>query len=254
MPESTEDMYPDLLRAGLDRLEAMGAGSELLPLFAALDYFRRDLQSQDDPEGILRITLQYIRGLNLFQTLGLYRVNAEDRGFDLALCSPSDAEGMVTSIVRTQIKTGRFAGALREPAPSFFDTGLGEGRDRGVLHRMAVPGEVLGMFCGILRPRLAPTHEIAFSLLSLLLGASTDAQANARESAILTSRITTLSGLIPICAWCRRIRGDRGYWERVEDFVRSQLATPLSHGICPDCQSRVLSGLGSSGGSPTPNP
>ncbi len=253
MPEPVDDMYPDLLRTGLDRLEKLGVGRELLPLFAALDYFRRDLQSRQGVEGILDVTLQYLRGLDLFQTLALYRVNPEDRGFDLALCSPEADRDRIESTVQAQIQSGRFAVALREAsALTFFDDGPGDGCARGVLHRLAVPGEVLGMFCGILRQELPPTNEIAFSLLSLLLGASSDAQATACESAKLSSQISTLSDLIPICAWCRRIRGDRGYWEKVEGFIRNQLATPLSHGICPDCQYQLLSGLGSSSGTPPP--
>jgi PAS domain S-box-containing protein len=48
-------------------------------------------------------------------------------------------------------------------------------------------------------------------------------------------RVRTLSGLLPICARCKKIRDDRGYWHSVEVFVRDHSKADFSHGICPDC-------------------
>ncbi len=45
----------------------------------------------------------------------------------------------------------------------------------------------------------------------------------------------TLSGLLPICAYCKRIRDDRDYWREVEVFVRAHAPVEFSHGICPRC-------------------
>src|SRR5204863_1903173 len=47
------------------------------------------------------------------------------------------------------------------------------------------------------------------------------------------SEIKTLRGLIPICAWCKRIRNDRGAWEQLELFLRNHTEATFSHGICP---------------------
>ncbi len=49
--------------------------------------------------------------------------------------------------------------------------------------------------------------------------------------------IKTLSGLIPICSNCKKIRNDRGYWETVEVYVTNHSDATFSHGICPDCSS-----------------
>ncbi|MEE4253732.1 MAG: hypothetical protein V2I50_06790, partial [Desulfuromusa sp.] len=49
------------------------------------------------------------------------------------------------------------------------------------------------------------------------------------------SQIKTLSGIIPICMFCKEIRNDEGYWKKVEEFVEEHSDAQFSHGICPDC-------------------
>ena len=49
------------------------------------------------------------------------------------------------------------------------------------------------------------------------------------------SEINTLSGLIPICASCKSIRDDSGFWHRVETYVAERSDASFSHGICPEC-------------------
>jgi len=51
--------------------------------------------------------------------------------------------------------------------------------------------------------------------------------------------IKTLSGLIPICAHCKKIRGDEGYWQQVEVFISQHSEADFSHGICPDCKHEL---------------
>ena len=48
-------------------------------------------------------------------------------------------------------------------------------------------------------------------------------------------RVKTLNGLLPICASCKKIRNDCGYWEQVETYIRSRSNAEFTHGICPDC-------------------
>jgi response regulator RpfG family c-di-GMP phosphodiesterase len=49
------------------------------------------------------------------------------------------------------------------------------------------------------------------------------------------ANVRTLKGLLPICANCKKIRNDNGYWEQVEVYVREHSDAQFSHGICPDC-------------------
>jgi len=48
-------------------------------------------------------------------------------------------------------------------------------------------------------------------------------------------KIKTLKGLLPICASCKKIRDDGGYWHQVEVYIRDHTDVNFSHGICPDC-------------------
>ncbi|HEY4990064.1 MAG TPA: CHASE3 domain-containing protein [Opitutaceae bacterium] len=50
--------------------------------------------------------------------------------------------------------------------------------------------------------------------------------------------VDSLSGMIPICGWCKHIRSDEGYWQSVEQFVRSHTEATLTHGICPTCAEK----------------
>jgi len=48
-------------------------------------------------------------------------------------------------------------------------------------------------------------------------------------------RVRTLSGLLPMCAWCKRIRNDEGYWAQIESYISANSEAKVSHGMCPDC-------------------
>ncbi len=52
--------------------------------------------------------------------------------------------------------------------------------------------------------------------------------------------IKTLSGLIPICAWCKQIRNDTGYWQAVEQYIAEHSKAEFTHGICPKCQEKYF--------------
>ncbi|MBE7415239.1 MAG: PAS domain S-box protein [Deltaproteobacteria bacterium] len=53
------------------------------------------------------------------------------------------------------------------------------------------------------------------------------------------ARIKTLSGLIPICANCKRIRDDRGYWMRIEKYIEDRSTAEFTHSLCPECERRL---------------
>jgi CheY-like chemotaxis protein len=54
------------------------------------------------------------------------------------------------------------------------------------------------------------------------------------------SRVRQLQGLLPICAYCKKIRDDRNYWTQVEAYVSRHADVQFSHGICPECYERVI--------------
>ncbi len=51
--------------------------------------------------------------------------------------------------------------------------------------------------------------------------------------------VRTLSGLLPICASCKKIRDDKGYWNRLEDYVKTHTGADFTHGICPECAEKL---------------
>jgi PAS domain S-box-containing protein len=57
------------------------------------------------------------------------------------------------------------------------------------------------------------------------------------QSAI--EHIKTLKGIVPICASCKKVRDDKGYWEQVEAYLSRHTDVQFSHGICPDCLTRL---------------
>ncbi len=372
-----DPIYPDFFRTGVNRLQKQGAwGGDFQGLFAALEHFRRDLAGQRDVKTILQMTQSYVLGLDLFHTVGFFLVNPQTLDFEMAHCAPQEQSGAMDQLVRQEIRSGRFAWALRQNRPVFFNRPgqAGAVPTRGVFHTLGVATHRLGMFCGLLERERVPSQEVTFSLLSILLGASSDAlgvlrttdelqhkilaahnhlqQAltenkvlaripaespnpvlrlhstgrvlysnhtgaqvlhalgcsvgnlisghwlellaksfehrvrhefeapfggriyaflivpvpeagyanfygtditarkvaeHERESLIAKlqdalAKVKTLSGLVPICAWCKKIRDNQGFWKQVEVFVQSHSDAVFTHAVCPECMSKITAG------------
>jgi len=58
------------------------------------------------------------------------------------------------------------------------------------------------------------------------------------ELQIALAHVRTLRGLVPICAWCKSIRNDRGYWEQLELYLKNHSDADFTHGMCPDCAKK----------------
>lgn len=61
-----------------------------------------------------------------------------------------------------------------------------------------------------------------------------------RELESALAKVKQLQGLLPICAYCKKIRDDRNYWQQVESYISSHSEAQFSHGICPECHERVV--------------
>ena len=59
-----------------------------------------------------------------------------------------------------------------------------------------------------------------------------------RELQEALANVKALSGMLPICAWCKKVRDDKGYWNQVEQFIRDHSEAEFTHGICPDCAEK----------------
>ncbi len=63
------------------------------------------------------------------------------------------------------------------------------------------------------------------------------------ELAETRSELKVLSGLLPICMNCKKIRDDQGYWNQLEKYIHQHSEARFSHGICPDCMEKLYPGL-----------
>ena len=57
------------------------------------------------------------------------------------------------------------------------------------------------------------------------------------------TKVKTLSGMLPICASCKKIRDDKGYWTQIEEYVRDHSEAEFTHGICPECAKKLYPDL-----------
>ena len=56
-------------------------------------------------------------------------------------------------------------------------------------------------------------------------------------------KVKTLSGMLPICAHCKKVRDDQGYWEQIEHYITDHSEAEFTHGICPDCARDLFPGI-----------
>ena len=62
-----------------------------------------------------------------------------------------------------------------------------------------------------------------------------------QEPADALADVKKLSGMLPICSSCKKIRNDSGYWEQIEAYIFEHSGVAFSHGICPDCFKKLYS-------------
>jgi PAS domain S-box-containing protein len=84
------------------------------------------------------------------------------------------------------------------------------------------------------------------SLIYSVIHDVTERKANEAEREALIAKlkealaeIKTLSGMLPICANCKKIRDDEGYWQQIEEYIGSHSDAVISHSICPDCMRKL---------------
>ncbi|MEN6616329.1 MAG: PAS domain S-box protein [Syntrophorhabdus sp.] len=53
------------------------------------------------------------------------------------------------------------------------------------------------------------------------------------------AKVKLLSGFLPICAWCKKIRDDKGYWNQIEKYLKDHSEAEFSHSICPECMEKL---------------
>ncbi|MGA2381995.1 MAG: CHASE3 domain-containing protein [Gemmatimonadales bacterium] len=220
----------DAARAFLQRIADIQAGTRgfvitgrdefLAPRDSALPYLPatlrhlRDLEA-DDPSasGVLDSVERFVQARLAFdsQTVLLRRT----RGAAPAAALVATGRGkMLMDGIR------RLAGGLESRSTAE------RGRRFAILESSARQTQVFALLGGVL------------GLVAILAaGWSIFHELAARERA--QAEVKVLGGLLPICANCKKIRDDRGYWNQIESYVHEHSEADFSHGICPECAAKL---------------
>lgn len=92
-------------------------------------------------------------------------------------------------------------------------------------------------------PDLVDGKVLGFSVLvadvTLLREREATLEQVLREKEEILAEVRELTGLLPVCAWCRKIKDDEGYWFQFEEYVKGHSKAEFTHGICPDCRASL---------------
>jgi GAF domain-containing protein len=156
-------------------------------------------------------------------------LNQKETPRDVAFCAHAILQ-TDPLIVKDALKDARFADSslvTRSPHIRFY-AGF----------PLSTPeGFALGTLCAIdRRPRqLSAEQKKAMQALSRQVMALLELRRVSTRMAEALENVRTLHELLPICAWCKRIRDDQGYWKQVEAYIHEHTGADFTHGICPDC-------------------
>jgi GAF domain-containing protein len=152
---------------------------------------------------------------------------------DMAFCAHAILEP-TPLVVRDALKDKRFAdNALVRRAPHIrFYAGIPLINPEGL---------ALGTLCIMDRqPRkLSAAQMKALQALSRQVLSLLELRRISTHLADALDHVKTLQKLLPICAWCKRIRDDRGYWDQVDRYIHRTTGVDFTHGICPECSRKM---------------
>ena len=148
---------------------------------------------------------------------------------DHAFCAHTVFEGKLL-IVEDATKDARFAAnplVTGDPTIRFY----------AGAPLLTPDGYSLGSLCVIDRePReLTIEQRMALEALARQVVGQLELRRVSHDLAAAAENLKTLSGLLPICSFCKDIRDDEGYWQEVEAYVRSHTQAEFTHGVCPAC-------------------
>lgn len=109
-------------------------------------------------------------------------------------------------------------------------------------------GHALGTLCVIDRePRkLSVDQTAALEALARQITHLLELRAVSKKLATSLAEVKTLRGILPVCAYCRKVRNDDGYWSGVEQYLNNLTGVKFSHGICEPCRAKHFPGYSDS--------
>lgn len=106
-------------------------------------------------------------------------------------------------------------------------------------HQDIVSGLTAGADDYVAKPFSRVELEARIQVGLRLVGVQLQLRERVRELEESQAREQALRRLLPICAYCRKIRDDRNYWQMLEHYVAETAGVQFSHGVCPDCIGQV---------------
>ena len=128
-----------------------------------------------------------------------------------------------------------------------------------ILTSMSRPDEIVsGLEAGandyIIKPFKAPELRARLSVGARMVELQLELAEQVAELEKALSEVKQLRGILPICAYCKKIRDDKNYWQQVESYFALHTDAKFSHSFCPDCFEKIikpqLDGLGTESGDP----
>jgi CheY-like chemotaxis protein len=102
-----------------------------------------------------------------------------------------------------------------------------------------VKGLELGAVDYIIKPFQIETMLARINTHLTVVKLQTQLQTRVQELEAALDKVKLLSGMLPICANCKNIRDDKGYWHQVEVYIHNHSEADFSHGLCPDCAKKL---------------
>lgn len=199
------------LRMAQEELEALRRKYEELYDFAPVGYFTFDTH------GVIQEV--NLAGADL---LGIEKSLLINKSFVSYIADPEDIDifyAHCKEIVRTQTQHACEIRLKRKNSPAFY----------ALLH------------CRAVNTLDDKTGHVRAALIDITARKQLEEE---REKLILDwqealSKVKTLTGLLPICSWCKKVHNDDGYWQQVEGYISEHADVLFSHGICPECHKKA---------------
>ncbi len=100
-------------------------------------------------------------------------------------------------------------------------------------------GLVIGLLLFVAMVVFEPAVRLIRRQFVKLESVATERQQLIDDLSLALAAVKQLKGLLPICASCKNIRDDKGFWSRIEEYIEGHSDAQFTHGLCPDCADRL---------------
>ena len=143
-------------------------------------------------------------------------------------------------IERAQLLNRRFGVLVSEADRPIFNAFLAKtfaGKERELCEVALLKAETAPLFVHVEAVVSEGRRECSAAMLDITDSYQTEAERDQliQELQQALASVKSLSGLLPICASCKKIRDDQGYWEQVEAYISSHSEATFTHSLCPEC-------------------